>query len=230
MHIPFRTARSIADDLIGVPYLTARQRERQANIITVATELFARYGKDHCTMGLLAHAVRIATHTLRWHFSDLDAVLHEILRAHLAGLAKYLGDVPYEAPNYQQRKRAAFLEYTRRYGGFTNQHLLLVRDRASLPPDLLDSIENTYQALGAGLAGDWGTDVLDMLDTQRLSPEEIEIRLATLSNPTPPPPGACQITARPTPSWQTPAPIAQSPPPPNGPQHQQSRQHLRKAA
>jgi AcrR family transcriptional regulator len=206
MKIPFRTARSIADELIGVPFLTPRQRERQTNIITVATELFARYGKDHCSMGLVAHALRIAVQTLRWHYSDLDAVLYEILRAHLAGLSKYLGDVPRDPPNYQQRKRAAFLQYTRPCGDFTTPHLLLVRDRASLPRDLLEAIETTYQALGAGLAGDWGTDVLEMLDTARFDAEEIETRLTTLSNPSPPAPGAIQPVTKPTPAWQTPAP------------------------
>jgi AcrR family transcriptional regulator len=189
MVITYRMARAIADATLGPPVLTPRQQRRQANILTVATEMIARFGLSHCSMRLIAHALRIGTATLRWHFSDLDCILAEILRAHLAGLTQAIADVPQTAPDAQQRKRAAFRHYTRGANAtFTHEHLLLVRDRSQLPPDLAEPIEAAYQEIGICLAGTLAghsADALAMLDTLRLTAPEIETRLALLANPPP---------------------------------------------
>jgi AcrR family transcriptional regulator len=184
MKIPLRTARALADDKFGPPPFTPRQREREAKIIALATDLMARHGKDHITMGHVAHALRIHIYTLRWHFSDLDSLLHEILSAHLTGIARAFSEVPHEAPDRQAQLRAIFHRHTRKpWGGFTEAHLLLIRERFTLPSDLLESIEATYKGLGMNMAGDWFMDVLAMLDTDRFELDEIEARLSVLTHP-----------------------------------------------
>jgi AcrR family transcriptional regulator len=186
MNIPFRLARAIADDKFGPPTLTPKQKDRQEKILTLATELIARHGRHRITMGHIAHGLRISPAALRWHFSDLDALLHAILRAHLDGIAKIFRTMPHGVPDRPALLRAAFHEYTRKpAGGFTNAHLLLIRERASLPEDLRDPIEATYCSLGTAMAADWGTDALEMLDTERFSLDAVEARLTALTHPAP---------------------------------------------
>jgi AcrR family transcriptional regulator len=142
--------------------------------------LMARHGRHGITFRTLAGALRIARTTLAWHFTDLDALLGDILRTYLQTLHTILGAVPVNAPNRQADLRAAYLKAIQGpFGGLTPAHTLLTRDRHLLPPDELDSIEQTLKGLSELLAGDLGPIALSLLEHPCISPEMAEALLTT---------------------------------------------------
>jgi len=181
MHPPARICRAIVQDIIGRPVLTSRQRDREDKILIAGEKLMARFGRHGVTFALVAASVSITRATLFFHFTDLDALLGEILRRHLRALAKSLGEVPREAPNRQPMLRATYLAATRGpFGGLSDAHLLLTRDRHLLPDDEREGIELTWQSLGENIAGDLGPEALDLLERPWLTAARVEPLLATL--------------------------------------------------
>jgi AcrR family transcriptional regulator len=180
MKIPARILRAHEIDHNREAYeLTQAQQEREARIRAGAMRIFARFGFQNIAFRDLATALRMATATLRFHFTDLDALLADLLHAHLQAIACALGAVPRDAPDPQAARRAAYLAYTRTgWGGLTDAHLVLVRDRHLLPPDLQDSIDQVHHGFGMHLAGDRGMEALVLLDNAALDPERIEAYLA----------------------------------------------------
>jgi AcrR family transcriptional regulator len=163
---------------------TQRQSARHDRILAGSQCLLAEYGPDTIDFRDLATALRMATATLRFHFVDLHALLGTILRRHLRALAAALGKIPTDAPNRQELQRAAYLAYTRTpLGGFTEAHLLFVRDRHTLPPDQRETIELTRFGLGTLLAGDLGEEALLLLDAPIVDAARIEVCLAALNAP-----------------------------------------------
>jgi AcrR family transcriptional regulator len=211
-----RLAREMADDLLGPIYLTPRQRKRQDDILNLTEQLITRFGPVTTSMRLIAHALRITHATLRWHFSDTDAILGEILRRHLHRLGAFLAEVPRDEPDYQRRKREAFVAFTRGpYGGATVPHQLFVNHLSNLPDDIRIPIENTYTNLGFSLAGDLCEEALDLLDNPRHDSREIERRLTATPPPAAPQPAAAPpVTAQPATSRQPAQPEPQPPPTP----------------
>jgi AcrR family transcriptional regulator len=172
--------------------LTERQRQRHERVIAISQFLIAEEGRHNITFRGLARALRMTPATLRFHFLDIEALLGEILRRHLHGLAAALGKYEPTDPERHQKRRAAYLAYTRTgLGGLTEAHLLLVRDSHTLPDDERNSIDMMRQGLAELLAGpgDLPEEVLLLLDAPFLDAARIEARLAApILKAQPPPP------------------------------------------
>ncbi len=194
MHTPPRILRAEIEDIPGARLqLSARERERQAVILAAGRRVLVNHGRAGIRLADLAIALGMAPGTIRRYFPDLDYLLGEILRTHLLAISSAIGNTLREAmdatstgtlagPQRQAVARAAYLAATRTVlGGHTEAHLLLLRERHHLPPDLLTNIEATRTALGEVLAGDHGAQALGLLDMPELSPAMIEGMLRVLS-------------------------------------------------
>jgi len=185
-----REIRIIAESLQSTPAFpaTERDRARQDNIIECARIAMAEKGFTNITMAAFAIGMRLAVSTLRRHFCDLDALLAHIVRLHLQALSAALGKIDQNAPDPASARRAAYLAFTRNPigGGFTNDHLLLIRDSPSLPPDELETINAMHQNLARLLAGpncDCPERILCMLDNQAIEPADMEELIAKYAAP-----------------------------------------------
>ena len=188
MNKPARILRAIAESRHQRPEPTPRELEREERILAVAQTVMAEAGRHTITFSSMALALRMVRSTLRLHFCDLDELLAAILHRHLRRLSYALGEVPQDAPDRPQKMRAAYLAATRTIlGGYTEAHLLLVRDRHLLPPELLTSIDFIRHNLGDILAYGHAEEVLDLLDMRSLSAPRIEAHLALITAPAPEP-------------------------------------------
>jgi AcrR family transcriptional regulator len=170
--------------------LTERQRQRHERVIAISQCLIAEEGRHNITFRGLARALRMTPATLRFHFVDMEALLGEILRRHLHSLAAALGTYEPTDPDRHQKRRAAYLAYTRTaLGGLTEAHLILVRDSHTLPDDERISIDMMRQGLGELLGADRPEETLLLLDAPFLDAPAIEARLgaAPLQAPKPQP-------------------------------------------
>jgi AcrR family transcriptional regulator len=182
--------------------LTERQRVRQEAILDIAKHLIAEEGRANVTFAGLARALRLSVTTLIFHFVDLEALLGEIIRRHLRALSSELGKISADDPQRHEKRRAAYLAYTRTpMGGLTEAHLLLVRDRHTLPPDERDGIELIRYALGELLTDGCVEDAYLFLDAPLLAPARIESYIAARPPEPPPPPDAPTFD---TPAFDTP--------------------------
>ena len=170
-----RICRAMVEDRLGAPIPTERQRKREEKILAAGEQLMAHYGRSRITKRILAISLRISPTTLTWHYTDMDALLAEILRRHLRILAKAIGAVPREAPDRQSLMRKAYLEATRgAFGRMSDAHLLLTRDRHLLPEDELEHIEATLQSLAETIGGDHPEETLDLLDRPWITTARVE--------------------------------------------------------
>jgi AcrR family transcriptional regulator len=198
MHTPPRILRAEIEDIPGArPRLSARERERQAVILAAGRRVLVNHGRAGIRLADLAIALGMAPATIRRYFPDLDDLLGEILRTHLLAISSAIGEALSNAPattncanpgaiaaHRQATARAAYLAATRTVLGFhTEAHLLLMRERHHLPPDLFAAIEGTRAALGEVLAGDHWAEALGLLDLPELSPAMIEGMLRVLVPP-----------------------------------------------
>jgi AcrR family transcriptional regulator len=186
MPTPIRILRAHADDLPNArPMLSARELDREDRILSTARALFYRFGRVNLTFTALAVAMRLAPATIRRHFPDLDSILAEIIIRHLRAIACALGEVPREHPNRQAAARAAYIAFTRNGMGCapTEAHTLLIRERHTLPPDLLEHIEQLRDLIGTSFAKDHIETTIGLLDNCFLQRPQIEAMLATLQNP-----------------------------------------------
>jgi AcrR family transcriptional regulator len=216
MNTSIRVCRQEVEAELGRPEMNRRQREREKRILEAGEMLMARHGRHGITFRTLAGALRIARTTLAWHFTDLDALLGDILRTYLQTLHTILGAVPVNAPNRQADLRAAYLKAIQGpFGGLTPAHTLLTRDRHLLPPDELDSIEQTLKGLSELLAGDLGPIALSLLEHPCISPEMAEACLATAAAmpPITTTPITTQDQPEPEPAITAPEPPAPQPAP-----------------
>jgi AcrR family transcriptional regulator len=184
MFIPARILRATARSLDPNPrYLTTREREREERALLLGRGLLAIYGRNALRFGDMAAGLELSPATLRRHFTDLDALLGEILRIHLRGLSSAIGTVNPEDPDRFKKRRAAYMAYTRTpLGGLTHAHLLLVRDLKLLPPDERDGIEETLYGLAECLLPPedaiHAPTVLGLLDNTGLGAAAIDAALA----------------------------------------------------
>jgi AcrR family transcriptional regulator len=216
---PTRVLRHLVEAELGRPEMNRRQRAREERILAAGQLLMAQYGRQGITFRTLAGALRITASTLAWHYTDLDALLGEILRAYLQTLHTILGSVPFGSPNRQAELRAAYLQAIHGpFGGLTPLHTLLTRDRHLLPADERDSIERTLLGLSELLAGDLGLAGLDLLDRPWVDPAMAEALLATAAAIRTEPPSA-GVTPEPAaiPAALRSEPGEQAAPPPAGP-------------
>ena len=183
MRTPDRILRADAENLErDPPELTQRGQEQYTRILTLAEGIMARRGIHTMTVTGLAHALCIGAGTLRRHFPDLDVLLATLIRRHLRKIAGALAKIPQGAPDRPQKLRAAYLACTRTpMSGFTDAHLLLVRDRHLLPEDLLTNIEAIRRKLGDILAPGHAEEALGLLDMPSLDAARIEAALAAIT-------------------------------------------------
>jgi AcrR family transcriptional regulator len=171
--------------------LTERQRVRQESILDIAKHLIADEGRENITFAGLARALRLAVTTLAFHFVDLEALLGEIIRRHLRALSSELGKISADDPLRHKKRRAAYVAYTRTpMGGLNEAHLLLVRDRHTLPPDERETIELIRYGIGELLTDGSVEDVFLFLDAPLLTPARIEAYIAGHAPEPPPQPEA----------------------------------------
>jgi AcrR family transcriptional regulator len=180
---PARILRTYADSQPNARrYQPAKEREMEDHILRAARPVLARNGRIYTSIAGLAFAIRVSPATLRRHFPDLDALLGELLHRHLRAISDELGKIPQGTLNCHAARRAAYLAVTRTpYGGPTDAHILLLRDRHALPPDLAESIEAMRQSIGDLLAYPNGPLALAMLDTPCTDPTQIETMFAALT-------------------------------------------------
>lgn len=191
MNIPARILRAQADALgAGPPALSPREQAQQERVLTAAAQMMAAHGRRSVTWRGLAGALGMSPMTIKRMFCDLESILAEILSRHLRDIAAKFGEIPKDAANPQAARRAVYLACTRTgFGGPTERHLLLLRDRHSLPPDLAEPLEALRQSVGDMMGYPYGPAVLTLLDSQGLPGPEIETMLAGLPpEPAPPPP------------------------------------------
>ncbi len=145
----------------------------------------ARHGRAGMTLTGFAHAMRMSPSALKTHFSDLDALLAEVLYRHLANIAAAIGaaKAPRDATIAQRRaaRRAAYITFTRTpYSAPTEAHLILLRERHALPADLAGPIEDLRYQIGEMLAAEHAEAALALMDTPTLQPPQIEAMLAAI--------------------------------------------------
>ena len=183
MPAPARTLRAITDELPqSRRFLTQRELDRHALILAAGRATMARLGRAEVTLPRLATALRMSTGTIQRHVCDADSLLAEILFDHLRALATALGDTVRNGVHCQNAKRAAYVAATRTpNGGLTEAHLLLVRDRHTLPPDLAEQVNGLRDDLAEAMAGSLADVVLIILDSISLSLAEMEEGLAGIA-------------------------------------------------
>ena len=182
MHTPNRIPSANGEKFGRDPSeLSPREREIYEGILIRAETAMAQLGTHAITFSAMAVGLRMYPSTLRRYFADLDVLLATLLRRHLHKIADALGEVPKDALDRAQKRRAAYLTYTRTSAGeFTEPHLLLVRDRHLLPEGLQANIEATRRDLGDVLAPGSAELALDLLDMRALDGPRIEAVLSAI--------------------------------------------------
>ena len=179
------------------PHLTAREQDRQEQIVTAGRTLLAEFGASSFTLNAFALAMRMSPASIRRHFIDLDSLLVHILNRHLLTLSTVMGTLPRTANDKHAARRAAYLAHTRTpLGGLTEAHLILVRDRHLLPQADRDRIETIRANLATLMAADHADSVIEWLDTPTMDLADIDAILAARAAahaapapiPRPPPP------------------------------------------
>jgi AcrR family transcriptional regulator len=183
MVVPVRILRAQADALgARLPALCPREQAQQERILTAAARMMAQHGRKGVTLRSLADALGMSPMTIRRLFCDLDSILAEILTRHLRDIAARFGELPQDTEHLHAARRAAYLAYTRTLmGSPTEHHLLLLRDRHALPPDLAEPLETLRQSIADMLAYPNGAAALCLLDSPGLHAAEIETMIAVLT-------------------------------------------------
>jgi AcrR family transcriptional regulator len=182
MHTPIRILRDDIEDIPGTcRVLSARELDRQDLIRAAATRVLAAHGRLAITIAGVAGALCLSAGTVKRLFPDMDALLIDILRRHLRAISAAIATIDRDDPHCFARRRAAYIAFTRTpMGNPTEAHLLLLRDRHSLPPGALEGLEAFRRGIGECLAGAQGAIALNLLDMPELMPAEIEACLASL--------------------------------------------------
>lgn len=183
MDIPLRVIRS-AMEAVGRNspdiVFSVRDWRCRENILVTGEHILARFGHGKISFRAFAGGMRLSRSTLERHFVDLNALLGEILLSHLRKIAAAIGNVPRGTPDRRKAQRAVYLNAARDADGeFTDAHLLLIRDRAKLPPDLLDMVDGMYHGIAIMLADtETAVDTMEILDSPGLTRDEIELLLS----------------------------------------------------
>jgi len=182
MNIPARILRARLDDIPGQrPAPSFRDEDTRTRILDCAQQLMAHHGRGAIRLTDFALAMRMSAQTIRRHFVDLDCVLAQILTRHLQAIVRALGEIPRDTPDRARAHRAAYLAATRFLGAPTEAHLLLIRDRHLLPPDLREPLEAHRASIGEILAGAHAKAALALLDMPELDATDIEAALGAIA-------------------------------------------------
>jgi AcrR family transcriptional regulator len=174
----------IADIPGACPEHSPSARDRRDVILAAACRLMAVHGRHAISIASLAGALCLSPGAVKRLFPDMDSLLAEILLRHVGVLANAIAGIAHGEPGCYVNRRAAYLAMTRTASGAPAEaHLLLLRDRHTLPPDALRQIEHCRQALGECLAGKFGHIAMNLLDMPELAPPQIEACLACIAAP-----------------------------------------------
>jgi AcrR family transcriptional regulator len=214
MPIHPRLLRDAIRDRLPRRNFSIRELERRDLILSAGRSAFVRCGRHNITLGSLALALNLAPATIRRFFIDLDDLLYEILDQHLLAVARRIAAIPDSGPDHATRRCAAYLDATRgNLGAYTENHLLLVRERHLLPPDLLANIESARTAIGEDLAGPLHAEAtLAVLDIQGSSNAELLRLVKHIGEPAP--------IAEPEPAAEPAVPVRLVPKPPVFPRNE----------
>ena len=186
MPTPTRILRTLAEELDPTMRDRTVREERQfERIMKVAPTLLTFWHTDRISFTALAVAMKMAPATLRRHFVDIPALLGHLIREHLREINTALAQIPHGAPDRARRRRAAYLEFTRKpLGAYTEIHLLMLNNLPTLPDDLRLPLLEHQRAVATGL-GPAGQEefVLSMLDNPFITPTRLEAILATEETP-----------------------------------------------
>ena len=193
MLVPDRILRAAAERIEpALRDMTPKQQQRHERILRVAEKFFVTWGVTSVPFNGLAAALKIGPGTLRQHFVDRDCILFEILRRHLTTLKQRLADLPKK--DFRARHRA-YTELTRdKDGNAAGAHLLLTRERHTLPTDLQEEIIRLYEAVGAELTATSPEQACELLDLhsipapmRELLLEQVDALSETVAMPQAPP-------------------------------------------
>jgi AcrR family transcriptional regulator len=201
MYASPRTLRRGLQQIDRTPHdRTARQQARHDHITRATQHAMVQQGRHAVCMRNLALALGMCVATLRRYILDLDMFLHEILRDHLRALGEAVSAIPADTPDGFRQRRAAYHAFTHTaLGGLTDLHLLLTRDRHTLPAEDRDEIDRMRADIGETLgAGDCSYEALLLLDAPYIELDRIEQMLAR--------PPAAATTASPEPAAPKPEP------------------------
>jgi AcrR family transcriptional regulator len=214
MPIHPRLLRDAIADRLPRRHLTTRELQRRDLILSAGRTAFVRCGRHAITLGSLALVLHLTTAAFRRLFIDLDDLLYQILDQHLLTVARKIAEIPDSDPDHKARRCEAYLDATRgNLGAYTEDHLLLLRERHLLPPDLLAHIESARTAIGEELAGTLHAETtLAVLDIQGSTNAEL-LRLvrhigepAPIAQPEPAPDLAPELAGEPAPARLVPKP------------------------
>jgi AcrR family transcriptional regulator len=185
MKTPLRILKTQANDIEQPPdRFNQRDRDRHERILRVATPLFVANGRAALTLNGLAVALEIPGTTFRRHFVDTDELLGVILTRHLKDISEAIGGVPRDSADMAKARRAAYIAYTHTdFHDLTDLHLLLLRDRHLLPPDIREGIDATIETLTLLLVGpntEFALQIQTLLDAPGFTAGMVEAMLATL--------------------------------------------------
>jgi AcrR family transcriptional regulator len=179
METPHRLLRAVAEDADPkLRDLSTRDLDRRDRIFEVAQTLFSRFGRHGVTFRGLAAANHMSPVTLRRFFLDIDALLGELFVRHMRMIATFIGRVSADDPDRHRLYRAAYIAATRTgFGAPTQAHMLFTMYRPTLPDDIAYDLNQARLALGDMISGsaDRADELLELLDTPTIDPEEIEL-------------------------------------------------------
>jgi AcrR family transcriptional regulator len=183
MQTPIRILRDDIEDIPGTRRdPSARDLDRQDLIRAAASRVLTLHGRLAITITSLAGALCLSPGAIKRVYPDMDALLIDILRRHLRGISNAIAAIERDDPDCFARRRAAYVAYTRTpMGNPTEAHRLLLRDRHTLPPEDLRSLEEFRYSLGDCLAPNQAGIALNLMDMPELMPSEIEACLASLN-------------------------------------------------
>lgn len=181
------------------PPLSRRRQAQRDRIHRLATLLFARRGAASITLPNLALALDLTTACLRRHVIDLNFLLFTLLRGHLQSVRAAIAEIPETVPDCRARRTAAYLAATRQNDRPTPIHAVLLRDRDTLPPDLLELINELHAAIGTEIAGPLGDETLELLDSAASGAAQLCQAAEDLSPTLNPPPAAPPEAPKPVP-------------------------------
>lgn len=180
MSIPHRTLRETAQRLqTKLHFLSPRDAQQRDRLLQVATELFVEFGPTRFSLAGLAHAIGWSSGKIRRYFSDMESIFAQVLIQYMENLLRELAGLRH-AP--AASRRALYLDLTRGIGGrHTPMQFLLACQRHCLPPDLLETIQQSrarlIDALGLRDARD-----LDLMDAEEVNLSNVEQILALVED------------------------------------------------
>jgi hypothetical protein len=182
MPTPTRILRSLARELDPTMLdRTPREEWQFQRIMKVAPALLTFWHTDRITFSALAIAMQMAPITLRRHFVDIPALLGHLIHEHVRDIIAATAQIPHDAPNLLRRRRAAYLEFTRKpFGAYTDIHQLMLNTLPILPDDVrLPLLDLQYQIAINLAPPDQAEFVLTMLENPFMTPCRLEDIIAT---------------------------------------------------